>query len=355
MTNDARVAILLCAALGALAGTGGVAPAQPMPTPTPAPCARPNVMATVLHAAPVATPPMAAQQGIEGNVEVIVSLDAESHVVGTRIRTSPSAILNAAAIAATRESTFQTEIRQCRPIAADYIYVVEFELGARFTTTSTGERIVTVTGHGTVQRAPDSARIIATVVTHDDTAAGATMKNDAVFAALKAKLAPLGIGDGDITGTSSVRPLPPPGAAVSQRMLAEMAGAAFTSMRPVEITVGTVANAVPVAAAAAPLASVTVRGIRYELTDRTAAYREAMSLALQDCESGAQDAVNMHRLRLGPLKQVVVPPPTNTSRYPAVFVALQFAAVIGDFTGPKATVPEIPVRATATATYAVLP
>jgi uncharacterized protein YggE len=281
---------------------------------------------------------MAAQQGIEGTVQVIVSLDADSHVVGARLQSSPSAILNAAAIAAARESTFQTEIRNCQGIAADYIFSVEFDLGARFSTTSTGERIVTVTGSGTVKRTPDSAHVIATIVTHDDAATGATAKNDAAFAALKAKLAPLGVRDGDVNGMSSLQPVPPH---------------AFRSTRAVAIAVDSVPNAVHVAAAAAAVASVNVSGIRYELTDREAAYRDAMALAVKDGENSAQGAVSMQRLRLGPLKQVTVPPPTMIRPY--VFVTFHLVAIIGGFTEPDIQIPEIPVRAIATVTYAVMP
>ena len=101
-------------------------PPTPKPTPTPQSCARPNVAATTIHPVEPDTPPMAQQQGIQGAVQVVVSLNADSQVVGTRIQTSPSAILNSAALSAARQSTFQTEIRDCKPIAADYIFSVDF-------------------------------------------------------------------------------------------------------------------------------------------------------------------------------------------------------------------------------------
>jgi periplasmic protein TonB len=101
-------------------------PPTPKPTPTPQSCARPNVAATTLRAVEPDTPAMAQQQGIQGTVQVIVSLDAASHVTGTRIQSSPSAILNQAAINAAKQSQFQTEIRDCKPIAADYIFSVDF-------------------------------------------------------------------------------------------------------------------------------------------------------------------------------------------------------------------------------------
>ena len=102
------------------------APATPKPTPTPQSCPRPNVPATTIHAVEPDTPAMAQQQGIQGTVQVIVSLDQNSHVTATRVQSSPSAILNSAALSAARQSTFQTEVRDCKPIAADYIFSVDF-------------------------------------------------------------------------------------------------------------------------------------------------------------------------------------------------------------------------------------
>ena len=89
-------------------------------------CARPNVAATTLRPVEPDTPALAQRQGIQGTVQVIVALNAQSEVVGTRIQTSPSAVLNDAALAAARASTFQTEIRDCKPIAAEFIFSVDF-------------------------------------------------------------------------------------------------------------------------------------------------------------------------------------------------------------------------------------
>lgn len=100
--------------------------ATPHPTPTPLSCARPNVAATTLRTVAPDTPPMAQQQGISGVVQVVVSLDAQSRVVSTHIQTSPSAVLNQAALAAARGSQFRTEVRDCEPVAADYIFSVDF-------------------------------------------------------------------------------------------------------------------------------------------------------------------------------------------------------------------------------------
>jgi len=99
---------------------------SPRPTPTPLSCARPNVPATTLRAAVPETPAIAQAQNISGTVGVVVSLDAQSHIVATRVQSSPSALLNAPALAAARGSVFRTEVRNCEPVAADYLFSVEF-------------------------------------------------------------------------------------------------------------------------------------------------------------------------------------------------------------------------------------
>jgi TonB family protein len=72
------------------------------------------------------TPAIAQQQGISGVVQVLVALDANSKLVSATIQKSPSGLLNNAAIQAARASTFQTEIVDCKPVAANYLYQVEF-------------------------------------------------------------------------------------------------------------------------------------------------------------------------------------------------------------------------------------
>jgi protein TonB len=108
------------------ANTPAPAPPTPQPTRTPQSCAHPSVPASTIHAVEPDTPSLAQQQGIQGTVQVVVSLNESSRVTATRVQSSPSAILNNAAVSAARQSTFQTEIRDCKPIAADYIFSVEF-------------------------------------------------------------------------------------------------------------------------------------------------------------------------------------------------------------------------------------
>ena len=333
---------IVLAAIGIAGSAGGAQEITPRPTPTTPTCARPNVPARVLRAIEPDTPALAAQQGIHGTVQVIVSLDADSHVAGARIMSSPSAVLNQAAMNAARQSTFQAQIRGCQPIAADYIFSVEFGRIATFSIAASGERTVSVTGEGSALRAPDSAVVQTSIVTHDLVAANASAKNDALFDALKAKLSALGTKTGVIASVVSVQ---------QYRPAAEITG--YTATRQVTITADSVANA-------AQIASVTsqsgVEGavIRYLLRDHAAASREALTNALNDAEQAAREAVRSKGLNLGVRRDVVVPP-DDLAPVPYTIVPFFLVPVVGGFKEPDIRIPPVAVYATATVTYAIKP
>jgi len=103
--------------------------AAPQPASTPAaapPCDQPHVPARMVDAASPDIPAMARQQNIFGDVVLIVSLDANSHVTEVRIRSSPSVVLNQAALSAARRSTYQTEVYRCMPVASQLLVVESF-------------------------------------------------------------------------------------------------------------------------------------------------------------------------------------------------------------------------------------
>ena len=99
----------------------------PAPTPTPVACAVPNADARTINAAQPETPAIAQQQGITGDVTVQVSLDENSKLVGEKVVKTPSSLLNNAALAAARDSTFKTRIVDCKPVADSYLFVVSFQ------------------------------------------------------------------------------------------------------------------------------------------------------------------------------------------------------------------------------------
>jgi TonB family protein len=73
-------------------------------------------------------PAIAEQQPIYGDVQVVVSIDESSRITAVAIQNSPSAVLNRAALDAARNSTFHVEIRNCKPVAADFLFVVNFSI-----------------------------------------------------------------------------------------------------------------------------------------------------------------------------------------------------------------------------------
>jgi hypothetical protein len=66
-----------------------------------------------------------------GTVEIVVHLDDRSNVRSTKAVSSPSPFLTSAFLVSVRASTFQTAIRDCRPVASDYTMRGTFN-GRRF-------------------------------------------------------------------------------------------------------------------------------------------------------------------------------------------------------------------------------
>ena len=85
-------------------------------------CIAPNTLAITLAAARPESPAIAA----EGTVEILVSLDAASNVVGTKILKSDAAVLNVSALDAARRSLYRTAERDCVPIPSQYVFTVSY-------------------------------------------------------------------------------------------------------------------------------------------------------------------------------------------------------------------------------------
>jgi TonB family protein len=99
---------------------------EQVPAP-PTTCAHPDVHGTTLQAAQPYVPAEAAAQRVYGRVLVIVTLNDRSQVVWVDVLKSASPLLNDAALAAARDSTYRTQIVHCRPIAANFIFSVDFD------------------------------------------------------------------------------------------------------------------------------------------------------------------------------------------------------------------------------------
>jgi hypothetical protein len=116
--------------------TGGSAPSdvrcahEPQP-PAPTACAVPDAAGHMIHAVEPSYSAEAIAQHLSGDVSVIVTLDDRSQVLWTRILRSDSAALDGEAERAARESTYAVTVKNCRPVAGEYIFAVSFRYGRR--------------------------------------------------------------------------------------------------------------------------------------------------------------------------------------------------------------------------------
>jgi TonB family protein len=97
----------------------------------PLSCDMPFANGSVTRAKAPEVPLLAAQNGIEGNVTVEVTLDPSGAVTKAIVTHSPSPLLNNAAIDAAKQTQFTPTYFRCRPIAARYAFLVEFAFTPR--------------------------------------------------------------------------------------------------------------------------------------------------------------------------------------------------------------------------------
>lgn len=64
-----------------------------------------------------------------GTVVIVVSLNAQSQVIGTHIEQTPTPALNDYVTQTVQMSRFQTEIRDCKPVATDYRFSLTMKPG----------------------------------------------------------------------------------------------------------------------------------------------------------------------------------------------------------------------------------
>ncbi|HEY0382108.1 MAG TPA: TonB family protein [Candidatus Elarobacter sp.] len=96
----------------------------------PMTCERPFVDGGADHSVAVEAPAMARQQGISGIVVVGVTVDQDGKPLSTRILSSPSPILNSAALAAARAMTYTPAIYRCaRSPQGQAIFRMDFMRG----------------------------------------------------------------------------------------------------------------------------------------------------------------------------------------------------------------------------------
>ena len=98
--------------------------AEPVSLATGSAC---NHAGSTVTTATVETPAAADRLGIYGVVNVAVDIDATGRPISAKIASSPSPILNDAALAAAMKSSFAPEVRNCKPIPGTYIFAVDFQ------------------------------------------------------------------------------------------------------------------------------------------------------------------------------------------------------------------------------------
>ena len=292
----ARPLLPALAALTLAAGLGGVVRAD---TPT---CARPNVPATLIHGVEPVVPGLAARSNIGGEVRVVVSLDPSSHVVGVRIDSSASALLDGAALDAASASAYQTQICDCRPIAADYVYAMSFPGGHGVVSGGTVDGpLVTITATGSVARVPDMATLRIALVTEDEASPAAVAKGEAANSEFASSVRGLGIAAANIEQTAynvqynprpgpTARPFPFSFATTPPRFGYVVTRQVRVTVTPLERVAGVVSAAVA--------AGATGMTLQYGTTDGQGAYREALASAIRSAATQAETIASASRMRV---------------------------------------------------------
>ena len=293
----ARRLVEALAALTLVAGPGGGVRAD---APT---CARPNLPATLIHAVEPVVPGLAARGNIGGEVRVAVALDANSHVVGVRIGSSGSALLDGAALDAASASLYQTQVRDCRPVPSEYVLIVSFPGGQGAASGGIVDApLVTVTASASAARVPDLATLSITFVADDDASPAAIAKGETEKSEFAARVRWLGIAAADIEQTSyNVQYNPRPGPTARPFPFAFSTPPprfGYVVTRRVRLTLkpplARVAGVIP----AAVEAGATGLTLQYGTTDGEAAYKEALATAIRSAAAQAETIASASRMRV---------------------------------------------------------
>ncbi len=92
--------------------------------PDPSLCPARDVPGVTLHAV---EPDWRSSSRAAGIVHVLVSLDAESRIVATKVQSSSDPQLTGPSLDAARRSTFRTAFHDCRPVPSEYTFSVQYQ------------------------------------------------------------------------------------------------------------------------------------------------------------------------------------------------------------------------------------
>jgi uncharacterized protein len=143
---------------------------------------------------------------------------------------------------------------------------------------------LSVTGQGSVSRAPDLATVAVTIVTNDDNATRALSENNRRFSALSEKLGAIGIAAADVKSTSIASYYNPrPKTVVEPGQLF-----GFVVTRSVDVNVAALAQTGAVVDAATAAGATQINGVTYGFRDRRSIERAALAAAVADAYGQAQ-------------------------------------------------------------------
>lgn len=207
---------------------------------------------------------------------------------------------------------------------------------------------LSVSGQGAVDRPPDRATVAFGIVTDDDSAARASAANNAVYAALVAKMSALGLAPAALKTTSynlSFNPRPArPDPQSAQRY-------GYVVTREVSVgddrtdRVGALIDA-GVAAGAG-----NVNGVTFGLRDERGAYRAALAAAVADAQEQARALAGAAHLRLGRIIEIA--PSGGISPIPRPYALAGRAMAVALPTNVQPS--DLSVRAGVSLTYALEP
>jgi TonB family protein len=254
-------------------------------------CAHPNVRPATLSEAQPHFPELARKVGVSGDVTVDVTLDELSHVTSVAVENSPSKVLNAAALEAARNSVFQTEIRDCRPIAGTYRFIVVFdpdlpeapEPSAVFGGSADAPTL-TVVERGSASSAPDVATIRITLFSVGVDIEAANAADRMAYEAFVKTLHSFGIADRPVTQRSA--------SGVSR----ESSAYSVTRFLSIRAKPGGETLHVLQAAAAADLPFASVQ---YAVSNDNGLYQKALADAERAADVRARSSVASQSLALG--------------------------------------------------------
>jgi uncharacterized protein len=207
---------------------------------------------------------------------------------------------------------------------------------------------LTVSGQGSVDRAPDRAFVSFTITTSDDNAGRATSANNAAYNALVAKLGALGLSGPAIRTTAynvnyNQRP-PQPNPQFGQRY-------GFVVSRNVTVTTDRTDQVGAIIDAGVAAGVTDVGSVSFGLRDGRAAARAALAAAMSDADAEAHalaDAAHLRILRIVTVSANSGAPPPRP--FPLARMAMAAAPV------PTEVAPsDLTVNATVGVTYEVAP